>query len=288
MTATNLCVVLMLLCVWNVSALESHHQEKSRKKESLVCSSCGQLIARDEDLLHFESAMAVKSFETRDLLSSKTVPLQRFVNPQGFSFDVFTMHHKDAVFRQTNLLFTEFSWFPGYAWKFASCIHCGQHLGWGFEAVAPNHPNSPSSSLPFQPQPQPNTQRQQKQPPQENEQQNQQQQEEKEEEAIFQHQQEEMNGMHRIIFGQMSPHATATNTQQKEAIEEEEEGMIGIDTSLHTSETSSAALDRFVAIIVNRVMKESEFERKGEDNGEIRLLQVNQRSPRINTTYASI
>jgi len=30
---------------------------------------------------------------------------------------------------------TEFSWFPGYAWTPATCMNCGQHLGWKFTVV---------------------------------------------------------------------------------------------------------------------------------------------------------
>jgi hypothetical protein len=27
-------------------------------------------------------------------------------------------------------------WFPGYRWRMAFCRHCGQHLGWHYEAVS--------------------------------------------------------------------------------------------------------------------------------------------------------
>ncbi len=27
------------------------------------------------------------------------------------------------------------TWFPGYRWRLAFCGHCGQHMGWRYEAV---------------------------------------------------------------------------------------------------------------------------------------------------------
>ena len=26
----------------------------------------------------------------------------------------------------------EYPWFPGFAWRYAMCASCGQHLGWNF------------------------------------------------------------------------------------------------------------------------------------------------------------
>lgn len=54
-----------------------------------------------------------------------------FRNALGFSFNLFC--YSDApgtvdIGKPT----TEFSWFPGYAWSYAHCAKCGQHLGWWF------------------------------------------------------------------------------------------------------------------------------------------------------------
>lgn len=35
------------------------------------------------------------------------------------------------------------SWFPGYAWRIASCGHCGTHLGWLFTSTSCSASSSP-------------------------------------------------------------------------------------------------------------------------------------------------
>lgn len=58
-------------------------------------------------------------------------PIAVFANPHGRVFEVVTVLHAD------NLLFasgstTDFTWFPGYAWRVALCARCLAHLGWSF------------------------------------------------------------------------------------------------------------------------------------------------------------
>ena len=50
-----------------------------------------------------------------------------FLNPHGYVLDVVTLRQTAdvAVHGQPTL---EHSWFPGYAWSFAVCSTCGQHL----------------------------------------------------------------------------------------------------------------------------------------------------------------
>lgn len=38
----------------------------------------------------------------------------------------------------TGTLSNEFTWFPGYAWRYVHCSHCGNHLGWKYFAEKPN------------------------------------------------------------------------------------------------------------------------------------------------------
>jgi len=58
-----------------------------------------------------------------------------FVNPSGVECDFHTFYSCPgaiAVGEATEA----YSWFSGYYWRMAFCRHCGQHLGWHYEAVS--------------------------------------------------------------------------------------------------------------------------------------------------------
>jgi cereblon len=81
------------------------------------CIRCGGLITHSDQLIPVRGA-------NRHL----------FTNPAGIECDFHTftsctgaMTIGEATEAQT--------WFPGYGWSFALCRHCGQHLGWHYEAV---------------------------------------------------------------------------------------------------------------------------------------------------------
>jgi hypothetical protein len=58
----------------------------------------------------------------------------RFFNPHGFLFHI-------GCFRQASgcgvrgAPTMEFTWFPGFAWSYALCGECGEHLGWCFQSM---------------------------------------------------------------------------------------------------------------------------------------------------------
>ena len=86
----------------------------------LICRSCG---------LHVASEFALVEIQGRPFRST-------YRNPFGLEFEILTVE------RVSNLLLTseptrEHSWFPGYAWRMASCSHCLTHLGWQFAATRP-------------------------------------------------------------------------------------------------------------------------------------------------------
>jgi hypothetical protein len=56
-----------------------------------------------------------------------------FFNPAGILFEIgcFGDAPGCAVFGEAT---TYFAWFPGYAWRFALCRGCKEHLGWTFES----------------------------------------------------------------------------------------------------------------------------------------------------------
>lgn len=55
----------------------------------------------------------------------------RFVNPAGLLFHIgcFAEAIGCRIVGPDSL---EYPWFPGFAWRCASCASCGQHLGWHF------------------------------------------------------------------------------------------------------------------------------------------------------------
>lgn len=56
-----------------------------------------------------------------------------FFNPAGLMFEIgcFSAAPGCVVAGEPS---DQFSWFPGYAWRYAHCAGCGAHLGWCFES----------------------------------------------------------------------------------------------------------------------------------------------------------
>jgi cereblon len=60
------------------------------------------------------------------------------MNPMGHIFHLVLIPDTEAGASQTQNLvvvgppYVEHSWFPGYTWSFALCMHCGGHVGWRF------------------------------------------------------------------------------------------------------------------------------------------------------------
>ena len=54
-----------------------------------------------------------------------------FSNPHGFVFHIACFAAAPGCEARSDSS-TEYSWFPGYAWRVAVCRGCGEHLGWLF------------------------------------------------------------------------------------------------------------------------------------------------------------
>ncbi|GAB0100490.1 Protein cereblon [Sergentomyia squamirostris] len=87
------------------------------------CAECNHKVAKFSDVF----AM------------SKDGVQASYCNPGGYIHDTVTLYHVEedalAVERRKS---TEFSWFPGYAWKISICSQCRWHLGWQFVAEKKN------------------------------------------------------------------------------------------------------------------------------------------------------
>ena len=104
-------------------ATDEATETETREERVLRCARCGQGIASERDVFGVGGADAV----------------QVFANPGGWVWEIVTLRDAPGALvhgRPT----TEFTWFPGYAWRFAACGRCGQHLGWRYDG--PQEPPS--------------------------------------------------------------------------------------------------------------------------------------------------
>jgi hypothetical protein len=88
--------------------------ERTRREFAIVCAACAATITN-----HRHRMVMNGSHE------------HRFMNPAGYLFHIgcFSQAIGCAVLGPAS---DEYPWFPGYAWRFALCGQCRQHLGWHF------------------------------------------------------------------------------------------------------------------------------------------------------------
>jgi hypothetical protein len=81
---------------------------------AIVCAACGAAITNSSQRIAING-----------------VNEHRFVNPAGLLFHIgcFASAVGCIVIGPDSL---EYPWFPGFAWRFAMCGSCAQHLGWHF------------------------------------------------------------------------------------------------------------------------------------------------------------
>jgi len=60
-------------------------------------------------------------------------PVQVFTNPDGRVCQVLTVARAEPLVL-VGPTTSEYTWFPGYAWRIALCGRCTLHLGWRYEA----------------------------------------------------------------------------------------------------------------------------------------------------------
>ncbi|MFH0786971.1 MAG: cereblon family protein [Pseudomonadota bacterium] len=82
------------------------------------CSACGGLITYSDRLIPIEGTN--RHF---------------FVNPAGAELNFHTFQSCPGAISIGEPT-EEQTWFSGYYWRMAFCSHCGQHLGWYYEAIS--------------------------------------------------------------------------------------------------------------------------------------------------------
>ena len=90
---------------------ETEQKEDEEQQKSVRCRACNHEITTPE--------RAIQPHE------------HTFRNPAGYSFHV--LRYSDAPgASEVGEATTEATWFAGFAWTFATCKQCHNHLGWWY------------------------------------------------------------------------------------------------------------------------------------------------------------
>ena len=84
----------------------------------LLCAHCGHVITS-------------RKLRT-ELMGSHT---HLFSNPAGIQFEIGCFSQAPGC-RYSGTATEDWTWFPGYSWRFAICANCQEHLGWQYLGVA--------------------------------------------------------------------------------------------------------------------------------------------------------
>ncbi len=91
--------------------------DKDKSRRDFLCAHCGAFITQSAALIKMNGATE-----------------HSYVNPSGIRCNFRTFIHCENVLIHEQL-YEEYSWFPGYGWRFLMCGHCSLHLGWKYDAL---------------------------------------------------------------------------------------------------------------------------------------------------------
>jgi hypothetical protein len=98
-----------------IDTIEKTETQTNEKPEHpILCASCGTVVSYREHILRYTG-----------------ISEHVFTNPHGFVFRVGLLREAPGVFSVGDWT-EEFSWFTGFAWRFAVCGGCMTHLGWEY------------------------------------------------------------------------------------------------------------------------------------------------------------
>lgn len=92
--------------------------DRPKKEQRLFCAACRHPVTHQDECIHVQGAHE-----------------HRHTNPHGVTYH-FGCFRAAAGCAAIGELTTEYTWFPGYAWRIAMCANCHVHLGWRFQTEA--------------------------------------------------------------------------------------------------------------------------------------------------------
>jgi hypothetical protein len=96
---------------------EDTKDEEKDEKSFILCKFCRNRVTSAEN------AMVIDG-QTRHV----------FTNPHGYVFEIACFSTAEGCVNY-GIPTNEFSWFPGYSWRFSICAKCHNHLGWQYQSV---------------------------------------------------------------------------------------------------------------------------------------------------------
>jgi hypothetical protein len=100
---------------WLEEILRSRRKEGRREEENLYCFVCGRIVT-----------------QARYRISVDGTHRHSFTNPGGYRFEIGCFREAQGC-EQTGEFTDFYSWFTGYAWRYAMCRSCRVHLGWVYK-----------------------------------------------------------------------------------------------------------------------------------------------------------
>jgi len=97
---------------WLEELLEKQGSAEEREDEKLYCFICGRIITSTSSRIAVEGAHE-----------------HTFTNPGGYRFRIGCFREAPGC-EQAGEFIQAYSWFDGYAWRYATCRSCRMHLGW--------------------------------------------------------------------------------------------------------------------------------------------------------------
>ncbi len=94
---------------------ETDHETDERKK-NILCKTCGNAITSDEAAIVIDGSHE-----------------HTFMNPRGLVFHIgcFSGAGGCSIMGSPT---SEYTWFPGFLWRYVICSACLSHLGWHYQS----------------------------------------------------------------------------------------------------------------------------------------------------------
>jgi hypothetical protein len=101
-----------------VPAADASARERAATEEGtpVLCASCGGRVT--------DTQSAIRVGEAHE---------HTFVNPAGIIYRVRCFSDAPGC-SELGELTEEFTWFAGFAWRYAFCASCAEHLGWSYRS----------------------------------------------------------------------------------------------------------------------------------------------------------